>query len=208
MAEHMVEPPRMVRRLEVITGAGGLRRWSAAEKARITEEAVAPGAVVSEIARGHGMSPQHLFTWRRLANSWRASSRGGTTRRSRPGSTPGRARVGTPALCSSARRAAEAHRPRNPSARSPLLAWRKSSPRHGISSARTTECPSSQKQQPLLLRDLCAVASCARSMVFLAVIWGTERPARPFIALIRPAAGRSAFPRAELGHASGRNGRE
>ena len=67
MVEDMVEPPRMVRRLEVITGAGGRRRWSAAEKARITEEAVAPGAVVSEIARRHGMSPQHLFTWRRLA---------------------------------------------------------------------------------------------------------------------------------------------
>lgn len=51
----------------MITGAGGRRRWSAAEKARITEEARAPGAVVSEIARRHGMSPQHLFTWRRLA---------------------------------------------------------------------------------------------------------------------------------------------
>ena len=66
MVEHMVEPPRLVRRLEVIT-SGGRRRWSAAEKARITEEAIAPGAVVSEIARRHGMSPQHLFTWRRLA---------------------------------------------------------------------------------------------------------------------------------------------
>lgn len=67
MVEHMVDPPRLIRRLEVITGAGGRRRWSAAEKARITEEAMAPGAVVSEIARRHGMSPQHLFTWRRLA---------------------------------------------------------------------------------------------------------------------------------------------
>ena len=67
MVEHMVEPLRMARRVEVITGAGGRRRWSAAEKARITEEAMPPGAVVSEIARRHGMSPQHLFTWRRLA---------------------------------------------------------------------------------------------------------------------------------------------
>ncbi len=67
MVEHMVEPPRLVRRLEVITVVGGRRRWSATEKARITEEAMAPGAVVSEIARRHGMSPQHLFTWRRLA---------------------------------------------------------------------------------------------------------------------------------------------
>ena len=63
MFDHMLEPPRAVRRLEVITGAGGRRRWSADEKARILEEAMAPGAVVSEVARRHGMSPQHLFTW-------------------------------------------------------------------------------------------------------------------------------------------------
>jgi transposase len=67
MVDHMLEPPRAVRRLEVITGAGGRRRWSADEKARILEEAMAPGAVVSEVARRHGMSPQHLFTWRRQA---------------------------------------------------------------------------------------------------------------------------------------------
>lgn len=67
MLDDMVEPPRVVRRLEVITGAGGRRRWSTAEKARIVAEAMMPGAVVSEIARRHGMSPQHLFTWRREA---------------------------------------------------------------------------------------------------------------------------------------------
>lgn len=57
MVEHMVERPGIVRRLEVITGAGGRRRWSASEKRRITAEAMVPGAVVSEIARRHGMSP-------------------------------------------------------------------------------------------------------------------------------------------------------
>ena len=67
MVDHMLEPPRPVRRLEVITGAGGRRRWPMDEKARILEEAMAPGAVVSEVARRHGMSPQHLFTWRRQA---------------------------------------------------------------------------------------------------------------------------------------------
>ena len=67
MVDHMLEPPRPVRRLEVITGTGGRRRWSADEKARILEEAMAPGAVVSEVARRNGMSPQHLFTWRRQA---------------------------------------------------------------------------------------------------------------------------------------------
>ena len=67
MLDDMVDPPRAVRRLEVITGAVGRRRWSDAEKARIVEEAVAPGAVVSQIARRHGMAPQHLFTWIRQA---------------------------------------------------------------------------------------------------------------------------------------------
>ena len=28
---------------------------------------MAPGAVVSDVARRNGMSPQHLFTWRRQA---------------------------------------------------------------------------------------------------------------------------------------------
>ncbi|MBO1909650.1 hypothetical protein J4G37_33215 [Microvirga sp. 3-52] len=45
MVDHMLEPPRPVRRLEVITGAGGRRRWSADEKARILEETMAPGVV-------------------------------------------------------------------------------------------------------------------------------------------------------------------
>jgi len=67
MLDHMLEPSRVVRRLEVITGAGGRRRWSAAEKARIIEEAISPDAVVSEVARRHGMSPQHLFSWLRAA---------------------------------------------------------------------------------------------------------------------------------------------
>lgn len=67
MLEDMVEPPRLVRRLEVITGAGGRRRWSEGQRARILAEATAPGAVVSAVARRHGMSPQHLFTWLREA---------------------------------------------------------------------------------------------------------------------------------------------
>jgi transposase len=67
MVDPMLEPPRPVRRLDVITGVGGRRRWSADEKARILEEAMAPGAVVSDVARRNGMSPQHLFTWRRQA---------------------------------------------------------------------------------------------------------------------------------------------
>jgi transposase len=51
----------------VITGVGGRRRWSNDEKARIVEETLVDGAAVSEVARRHGVSPQQLFTWRRLA---------------------------------------------------------------------------------------------------------------------------------------------
>ncbi len=64
--ELMVEPNALpVRRVEVITGGSGRRRWTDDEKARVVEETLQPDAVVSEIARRHGLSPQQLFTWRR-----------------------------------------------------------------------------------------------------------------------------------------------
>lgn len=65
--EHTFEPPRAVRRIEVISAAGGRRVWSDAEKARILEETLEPGAVVSVIARRHGLTPQQVFGWRRQA---------------------------------------------------------------------------------------------------------------------------------------------
>lgn len=43
------------------------RRWSAEAKARILEEALAPGANVSAVARTHHVSPQQVFAWRRKA---------------------------------------------------------------------------------------------------------------------------------------------
>jgi transposase len=64
--DHMLEA-KAVRRLEVITGSGGRRRFSDDEKARILEETLVPGAVVSAIARQHDLTPQQLFTWRRQA---------------------------------------------------------------------------------------------------------------------------------------------
>ncbi len=67
MLDHRLEPEGEVRRFEVITGVMGRRRWSADDRARIVEEALAPGAVVSEVARRHGLTPQQLFTWRREA---------------------------------------------------------------------------------------------------------------------------------------------
>jgi transposase len=59
--------PREARRLEVINGAPGRRRWSAEAKARIVAESLAPGVVISEVARRHDLRPQQLFAWRHQA---------------------------------------------------------------------------------------------------------------------------------------------
>jgi transposase len=74
--DHMLKPePETIRRLEVITGTVRRRRFSDDDKARIVEETLAPGAVVSEVARRHGLSPQQLFGWRRQARQPVATSR-------------------------------------------------------------------------------------------------------------------------------------
>lgn len=57
-------------RIEVITGVERRRKWSAQEKMAIVAESLAEGAVVSEVARRHGLSPQQVFGWRsRLRNA-------------------------------------------------------------------------------------------------------------------------------------------
>jgi len=56
-----------VRRLEIFTGAGRRRAWTAEQKAAIVAESVEDGAVVSHVARRHGLTPQQLFAWRRQA---------------------------------------------------------------------------------------------------------------------------------------------
>jgi transposase len=55
------------RRVEVLTGPGRRRRWSAEDKARIVEETLAPGARVSEVARRWQVCSQQVFGWRRAA---------------------------------------------------------------------------------------------------------------------------------------------
>ena len=62
--KHMPEP---VRRIEVFTGAGRRRSWSAEEKAAIIAESYSAGETACGVARRHGLTPQQLFTWRRLA---------------------------------------------------------------------------------------------------------------------------------------------
>ena len=53
--------------ISVLTGPERRRRWSPAEKARIVEESVAPGAVVAEVARRHDVHANLLHHWRRRA---------------------------------------------------------------------------------------------------------------------------------------------
>jgi transposase len=61
---HLPEP---VRRIELFTGTGRRRSWSANEKAAIVAESYEPGESVCGVARRHGLTPQQLFTWRRIA---------------------------------------------------------------------------------------------------------------------------------------------
>ena len=59
--------PEPVRRLEVFTGAGRRRVWTAAQKTQILAESYESGEKVSAVARRHGLTPQQLFGWRREA---------------------------------------------------------------------------------------------------------------------------------------------
>ena len=59
--------PEPVRRLEVFTGTGRRRAWSAEQKARIIAESYESDETVSAVARRHGLTPQQLFGWRRAA---------------------------------------------------------------------------------------------------------------------------------------------
>lgn len=52
--DHTLELKPSLPRVEVITGTRRRRQFSSDEKARIIEETLAPGAVVSEVARRLG----------------------------------------------------------------------------------------------------------------------------------------------------------
>jgi transposase len=58
-------PDEPRRRVEVITSVQRRRRWSAAEKVRLVEEAMQPGMSVSYVAPRAGISPSQLFAWKR-----------------------------------------------------------------------------------------------------------------------------------------------
>src|SRR5262245_10330139 len=63
----------------VLPGPERRRRWTSAEKARIVEESLAPGASVTEVARRHDIHPNLLHLWRRQA---RLAGAAATCRRS------------------------------------------------------------------------------------------------------------------------------
>src|SRR5438034_9420225 len=67
MVDHIVDASAPRGRVEIRSGVGRRRRWSNADKERIVAESFAPGAVMSEVARRHEISPQHLFAWHKAA---------------------------------------------------------------------------------------------------------------------------------------------
>lgn len=88
--------PEPARRIEVFTGAGRRRNWSAEEKAAIVAESYVEGATVCAVARRHGLTAQQLFTWRRLARGTRAAEA--------PAFVPAVAEVPVPAAVKRSRR--------------------------------------------------------------------------------------------------------
>ena len=70
--QRLLEPTDgLVSRLEVLEGPTGRRKWPDEVKARIVTETLAPGAKVREVADRHGVTPQYVTTWRRLAREGR-----------------------------------------------------------------------------------------------------------------------------------------
>jgi len=59
--------PGPVRRIEVFTGAGRRRTWTAEDKARIVAESYSGLESVCAVARRYGLAQGQLFTWRREA---------------------------------------------------------------------------------------------------------------------------------------------
>jgi transposase len=84
------------RRIEVFTGAGRRRNWSPEEKAAIIAESYVEDETVCSVARRHGLTPQQLFTWRRLAR--------GTRTAEAPAFVPAVAEMPTPSATKRSRR--------------------------------------------------------------------------------------------------------
>ncbi|WP_235891944.1 transposase, partial [Ochrobactrum teleogrylli] len=55
-------------KMEILSGPERRRRWSTAEKLAIVHETYEVDATVSLVARRHGIAPNQLFAWRKLAS--------------------------------------------------------------------------------------------------------------------------------------------
>ncbi|EEQ95234.1 transposase IS3/IS911 family protein [Brucella intermedia LMG 3301] len=55
-------------KMEILSGPERRRRWSTAEKLAIVHETYETDATVSLVARRHGIAPNQLFAWRKLAS--------------------------------------------------------------------------------------------------------------------------------------------
>ena len=76
------------RRVEILTGPGRRRRWSAEEKARIVAETLVSGARVSEVARRWQVCSQQVFGWRRAARRDLAATSATTAKSVTPAFVP------------------------------------------------------------------------------------------------------------------------
>ena len=71
MVDHIVDASERRSRIDIRTGVGRRRRWSDEVKGQVVAESYEPGVVVSEAARRHDITPQHLFAWRKAARAGR-----------------------------------------------------------------------------------------------------------------------------------------
>jgi transposase len=69
MNEHAYDSPKRTQKdhIEIVTRSERRRRWSNAEKQKILQETLVPGATVLEVARRHGLGTGQIYTWRRQA---------------------------------------------------------------------------------------------------------------------------------------------
>jgi transposase len=67
MSEHAYDSSKSTRRerIEVVTRSERRRRWSDADKQRILQETLAPGATVAGVAKRHEMGTGQIYIWRR-----------------------------------------------------------------------------------------------------------------------------------------------
>ena len=71
MVDPIVDASERRGRVDIRVGFGRRRRWSDDAKGRVVAESYEPGAIVSEVARRHDISPQHLFGCRKAARAGR-----------------------------------------------------------------------------------------------------------------------------------------